>query len=80
MLTTNVSVNDHLVNGELGTIADTKQESSVILSKIYVKFKNKNVGLTKVISDWYPSENNFVPIVRIKPNFPVFLNSGLTIH
>ena len=80
MLTTNVSINDHLINSELGTIADTKQESSVILSKIYVKFKNENVGLTKVISDRYASENNFVPIVRIKPNFSVFLNSRLTIH
>ena len=33
MLTTNVSINDSLVNGQLGTILDIKQDSSGILSK-----------------------------------------------
>ena len=42
ILTTNVSIDDRLVNGQLGTIFDTKQDSSGILSKIYVKFEDGN--------------------------------------
>ena len=41
MLTTNVSIDDRLVNGYLGTVADTKQDSSGILNKIYVKFEDE---------------------------------------
>ena len=50
MSTTNVSINDRLVNGQLGTTADTKKDSSGILSKIYVKFEEENAGLTKIRS------------------------------
>ena len=39
---------DHSVNGHLGTIVDTKQDSSGILNQIYVKFEDENVGLTKM--------------------------------
>ena len=80
MLTTNVSIDDHLVNGQLGTIVDTKQGSSGIFNKIYVKFEYENAGLTKMRSDRYASENNLVPIVRIEANFSVSSNSGPTIH
>ena len=48
MITTSVSINDCLVNGQLGTIFDTKQDSSGILSKIYVKFQDENAELTKM--------------------------------
>ena len=48
MITTSVSINDCLVNGQLGTIFDIKQDSSGILSKIYVKFQDENAGLTKM--------------------------------
>ena len=41
MFTTNVSIDDRLVNGQLGTIVDTKQDPSGILSKIYVKFEDE---------------------------------------
>ena len=48
MLTTNASIDDRLFNGELGTIVDTKHDSSGILNKIYVKFEDENAGLTKM--------------------------------
>ena len=41
MLTTNVSIDDRLVSGYLGTVVDTKQDSSGKLNKIYVKFENE---------------------------------------
>ena len=50
MLTTNVSIDDRLVNGQLGTIFDTKQESSGILSKIYVKFELRANYSSKLVS------------------------------
>ena len=51
MLATNVSIDDRLVHGNLGKIVGTKQDSSGILRKFYVKFLDKNVGLTKMRSD-----------------------------
>ena len=33
-MSTNVSIDDRLVNGQLGAIIDTKQDSSGILNKI----------------------------------------------
>ena len=80
MLTTNVSIDDRLVIGQLGTIVDTKQDSSSILSKIYVKFEDENARLTKMRSDRYASENNTVTIVRIEANFSISLNSRPSIH
>ena len=80
MLTINVSIDDPLVNGQLGTIVYTKQGSSGILNKTYVKFEDENSGLTKMRSDRCASENNIFPIVRIEANFSVSLNSGPTIH
>ena len=51
-----------------------------ILSRIYVKFKDESAGLSKMRSESYVSENNFVPVVRIEANCSVSLKSGLTIH
>ena len=79
MLTTNASIDDCLVNRQLGA-TETKQDSSGILNKCYVKFEDKNAGLTKMRSDRYASEKNIVPIVRTEANFSVSLNSGPTIH
>ena len=80
MLTANANIDDRLVNGKLGTIVDTREDSSGILSTIYVKFEDQNAGLMKMRSDRYASENNIVPILRIEATFSVSLNSGPTIH
>ena len=80
MLTANVNIDDHLVNGQLGTIADITEDSSGILSTIYVKFGDQNAGLMKMRSDRYALKNNIVPILRIEATFSVSLNSGPTIH
>ena len=77
MLTTS---HDRLVNGQVGTIVDTKQSSSGILNKIYIRFEDENAGLTKMKSNRYASKNNTVPIVRNETNCSASLNSGPTIH
>ena len=77
MLTTS---HDRLVNGQVGTVVDTKQSSSGILNKIYIRFEDENAGLTKMKSNRYASKNNTVPIVRNETNCSASLNSGPTIH
>ena len=79
MLTGNVNIDDRLVNGKLGTIIDTRESSSGILSTIYIKFEDPNAELMEMRSDRYESENTIVPILRIKATFSVSLNSGPTI-
>ena len=80
MLTTNISINDRLVNGQLRTVVHTKQDSSGIISKTYVKFEDENAGLTKMGSGRCISESSIIPFVRIEANISVSLNLGLTIH
>ena len=63
-----------------GTIVDTREDSSGVLSTIYVKFADQNAGLVKMRSDRYASEKNIVPILRIEATFSVSLKSGPTIH
>ena len=41
MLTVNVNIDDRLVNGQLGAIADVREDSSGVLSTIYVKFEDQ---------------------------------------
>ena len=45
MLTSNIGIDDQLVLGQRGTIVDIKQNSSGILSKIYVNFQDENVKM-----------------------------------
>ena len=80
MLTANINVDDRLVNGELGTVVETRKDSPGILNIIYVKFENRNPRLIKMRSDRCGSEKNIVPILRIEATFSVSLNLGLTIH
>ena len=80
MLTANVNIDDRLVNGELGTVVETRKDSPVILNIIYVKFENRNPGLIKMRSERCASEKNIVPILRIEATFSVSSNLGLTIH
>ena len=41
MLTVNVNIDDRLVNGQLGAIVDVREDSSGVLSTIYVKFEDQ---------------------------------------
>ena len=80
MLTANFNIDDRLVNEQLGTIVDLREDSSGILSKIYVKFEDQNAGLMEMRSNRYASEINIVLILRTESTFSVSLNSVPTIH
>ena len=47
MLTANVNIDYRLVNGQLGTIADTTEDSSGILRTIYVKFEDQKCRINE---------------------------------
>ena len=38
---TDVNIDDRLVNGQLGAIVDVREDSSGVLSTIYVKFEDQ---------------------------------------
>ena len=68
MLTTNLNIEDHLINGQMGTVSkikynDTSQKPQVI----YIKFDDESAGLKTIrkSGDLYAMENHAVPIVPV---------------
>ena len=84
MLTTNIDIQDRLINGQMGTIRKVK--FNVIYNKpqtVYVEFDDVTAGHQRIqqSGDLYAIENSFVPLqpvlaeIKIKPNKP----SSLTV-
>ena len=68
MLTTNVDVDDRLVNGKIGSIADFKfQEQQVIT--IYVHFDDQQAVLRKMAKDPVARSTTWAPIERSEASF-----------
>ena len=68
MLTTNLNIEDHLINGQMGTVSkikynDTSQKPQVI----YIKFDDESAGLETIrkSGDLYAMENHAVAIVPV---------------
>ena len=68
MLTTNLNIEDRLINGQMGTVSkikynDTSQKPQVI----YIKFDDESAGLETIrkSGDLYAMENHAVPIVPV---------------
>ena len=79
MLTTNIDVEDRLINGQIGTVAKIKLNSiSSKLEVIYVKFDDKNAGEVRIRKscDRFAMNNCAVPItavlarIKLKGNRP----------
>ena len=68
MLTTNIDINDRLINGQMGTIKKiaTYQTTSKP-SVIYVKFDDLQAGIKTIqkCTDNYAREHSVVPIQRV---------------
>ena len=67
MLMTNLNVEDHLINGQIGTVSkikynDTSQKPQVI----YIKFGDESIGLETIrkSGDLYAMENHTVPNIN----------------
>ena len=68
MLTTNLNIEDRLINGQMGTVSkikynDTSQKPQVI----YIKFDDESADLEIIrkSGDLYAMENHAVPIVPV---------------
>ena len=79
MLTTNLDVEDLLINGQIGTIVKIKINAiSAKLDVIYVRFDDQNAGKERIgrSNDTYARTHGFVPIVpvltriKVKENRP----------
>ena len=74
MLTTNVVVEDRLINGKIGTVVKIKMNR--VSSKpavIYVKFDDQNAGQVRIrkSGDRYAIANGAVPVTSVLGRFKV---------
>lgn len=63
MLTTNIDIEDRLINGQIGAVIRIKINNNSDVEKIYVKFDDNLAGLKKQ-NDTFTRENCCVPILR----------------
>ena len=63
MLTSNLDIADHLINGQLGTVFDLRYSEGTITKK-YVKFDDVNAEMIKKDSDNFAKVNGVVPLER----------------
>ena len=66
MLTSNVSISDRLINGQIGTVASVKRNSDAVVEVIYVKFDDVNAGVLQMNNDVFARHNHVVPLTRIE--------------
>ena len=63
MLTSNLDIADHLINGQLGTVFDFRYSEGTITKK-YVKFDDVNAEMIKKGSDNFAKVNGVVLLER----------------
>ena len=61
MLTSNLDINDRLVNGLVGTVKQIKYKNNEV-SVVHVKFNDNNAGREAMQSDVTARQHNWVPI------------------
>ena len=68
MLTTNIDIEDRLINGLIGTVRKIQFESSAMTpSKIYIAFDDPKAGMNAIHKgrDQFAKDNKVVPIKRV---------------
>ena len=95
MITSNIDINDRLVNGLVGRVTQFKYSNNVV-SVVYVKFNDDSAGLEAMRSDvtarqyhWVPTKNRETlfglrknrkqPFVK-RTQFPLTLSWACTVH
>ena len=63
MVTVNVTVQDILINGQIGEVTEFEIMNSIV-KNVYVKFQNLLVGRNKILSDHFAQQNCFVPLQK----------------
>ena len=63
MLTSNLDIDDRLVNGLVGTVKQIKYKNNEV-SVVHVKFNDNNAGREAMQSDVTARQHNWVPIKK----------------
>ena len=77
MLTSNLDIDDRLVNGLVGTVKQIKYKNNEV-SVVYVKFDNNNGGKETMQSDVTARQHKWVPIKRHQALFGIRKNKQQT--
>ena len=64
MLTTNINIQDHLINGQMGTVIKIDINTNNEPNVLYVKFDDEKAGKTTIntSSNSFAKENRLIPI------------------
>ena len=63
MLTSNLDIDERLINGLVGTVKQIKYKKNEV-SAVYVKFKDNNAGREAMQLDVTAPQHNWVPIKK----------------
>ena len=66
MITSNINIEDRLINGKMGTVFGFKYSKQGCLLTVYVKLDDSSAGLQTMRKDNYAFVNNAVPINKIE--------------
>ena len=75
MLTTNLDIEDRLINGQVGTVFDFRQASTA-LHTVYIKFDDEKAGLKAMNSDNFARQQQLVPISKHEVSFGLRKNKA----
>ena len=78
MLTTNLDVEDRLINGQMGTVMRIRYDDGTEkVHTVYVKFDDEKAGQNRITKSGglYARQNHFVPISRIVSKIRMRANS-----
>ena len=76
MLTSNIDIEDRLINGQIGTVKRVVMNIENKVAKIYIKFDDSKAGIDALNKDNYGKRNGLVPIeticvsIKLKTNKP----------
>ena len=73
MSTSNLDINDRLVNGLVGTVKQIKYKNNEV-SVVHVKFNDNNAGREAMQSDVTARQHNWVPIKKHQALFGLLKN------
>ena len=74
MLTVNIDIADHLINGQIGTVKYVCYDENSHISKVYVQFDDKQCGVKKIDSDSFAKQHKWVPVEKAESNIMIRAN------
>ena len=76
MLTGNINLDDHLINGQFGQIM-AFQINNLQVTKIYIKFHDQKAGLKAMLNDIFGKSKRWIPLERSESTFTLKRKAGV---